>query len=40
MNILGIALIVCGLITICASVIFLWIVGREPPRCRSRLKKA
>ena len=30
MNILGIALIVCGLITICASVIFLWIVGREP----------
>jgi hypothetical protein len=30
MNILGIALIVCGLITVCASVIFLWIVGREP----------
>jgi hypothetical protein len=29
MNILGIALIACGLITICASVIFLWIVGRE-----------
>ncbi len=27
---LGIGLIVCGLTLICASVIFPWIVGREP----------
>jgi hypothetical protein len=29
MNILGIALIVCGLTIVCASMIFLLIVGRE-----------
>jgi hypothetical protein len=30
MTALGIALIVCGLTLVCASVIFPWIVGREP----------
>jgi hypothetical protein len=40
MNILGIALIVCGLITVCASVIFLWIVGREPSSSRESFEKS
>jgi hypothetical protein len=40
MNILGIALIVCGLITVCASVIFLWTVGREPSSSRESFEKS
>jgi hypothetical protein len=39
MNILGIALIVCGLITVCASAIFLLIVGREPSSSRESLER-
>jgi len=31
MTALGIALIVCGLTLVCASMIFLLIVSREPP---------
>ena len=39
MTALGIALIACGLTLVCANVVFLWIVGREPSSSQESLEE-
>jgi hypothetical protein len=40
MTTLGIALIACGLTLVCANVVFLWIVGREPSSSQESFKES